>query len=71
MAATRPERVFSIGRVLNVLVPLQVLELARRVVEAMVMSAEPLNETPLMSRPVARVVAVPALPPMLRVDVEV
>ena len=58
---------------LNVLLPLKVFEFARSVEEAavMVMSAEPLKETLLMRRAVWRMVAVAALPPMLRVEVEV
>jgi len=43
-----------------------VLVSARSVVEATMMFAEPLKETPLMVRAVSRVVAVPALPVMLR-----
>ena len=66
----RPESVPRIGRVEKVLVPLHVLEFPRSVVEAIVMSAEPLKETPLMRRAFCRVVAVPALPPMFSVDVE-
>src|SRR5207253_1866478 len=53
----------------NVFAPEKVLLLAKSVVEAMVMSALPLNEMPLMRRAVANVVAVLALPPMLRVEV--
>ena len=71
LPAMRPESEPRIGSVEKVLVPLQVFELARRVVEAMVMSAEPLNETPLMLRAVKSVVAVFALPPIFMVVVEV
>ena len=71
LAPTTPASEPSVGSVENVLVPLQVLELARRVVEAMVMSVEPLKETPLMRRAVARVVAVLALPPMESEEVAV
>ncbi len=50
----------------KVLVPEKVLLLASRVEEAavIVMLAEPLNEVPLMSRAVWRMVAVPAFPVM-------
>ena len=53
--------------------PLKVLVLARRVEEAalIVMSPEPLKETPLMFLAVSNSVAVPALPPMFNVEVEV
>ena len=66
----RPASVPRIGKVEKVLVPLQVFEFASKVVEAIVMSAEPLKETPLISRAFWSVVAVPALPPILRVLVE-
>ena len=49
----------------NALVPEKVLLFASKVVEAMVMLAEPSKETPLMVRGVASVVAVLALPLML------
>jgi hypothetical protein len=65
----RPDREPSVGRVVKVLLPLQVLVSPRRVVEAIVMSAVPLKETPLMRRGVWRAVAVPALPPMEREEV--
>ena len=48
----------------KVLVPEKVLESASSVVEAMVMLAEPLKETPLIVRAVWSVVAVLALPPI-------
>ena len=55
----------------KVLVPEKVLLFARSVEEAAVrvISALPLKDVPLMVRAVARVVAVAALPPMLRVEV--
>ena len=56
---------------LNVLLPLKVFEFARSVVEEIVISALPLKETPLMRREVWRVVAVAALPPILRLLVDV
>jgi hypothetical protein len=57
---------------LNWLRPLQVLLLARRVDEAAVtvMSAVPLKDTPLMERAVWSWVAVPAFPPMFKVEVD-
>lgn len=58
-------------RPLKELLPEKVLLLASKVEEAavIVMSEEPLKEVPLMLRAVWRVVAVPALPPMLREEV--
>ena len=55
----------------KLLVPENVLLLAKSVEEAavMVMSAEPLKDTPLIARAVWRVVAVPALPETLPVIV--
>ena len=52
------------------IVLVKVLVSARRVVEAMMMFVDPLKETPLMVRAFWSVVAVPALPPMVRVEVE-
>ena len=51
-------------------VPVHLLVSARSVVEAMMMFVDPLKETPLMVRAFWSVVAVPALPPMVRVEVE-
>ena len=73
-APRRPERVPRVGSVEkvlepeNVLLPLNVLELARSVEEAavMVMSAEPLKDVPLIERAVWKIVAVAALPVMER-----
>jgi hypothetical protein len=81
VVVTAPERVGTVVTVAalpemepvmrfeNVLFPLHVLEFAKRVVEAMVMSAEPLKDTPFMSRAFWSVVAVLALPPILREEV--
>ena len=72
MLPIRPERVSRMGRVENVFVPLQVLLLARRVEEAAVtvMFPEPSKEVPFIVTGEASFVAVPALPPMLSVEVE-
>ena len=56
----RPERAARTGVLLNVLVPLQVFESPRSVVEAMMMLAVPLKEMPLIVRAVWSAVAVRA-----------
>ena len=56
----RPERAARTGVLLNVLLPLQVFESPRSVVEAMVMLAVPLKEMPLIVRAVWSAVAVRA-----------
>ena len=67
MPAMRPESDAIVGALLNVLLPLQVLVLERRVEEAavIVMSPEPSNATVLMFFVAASLVAVAALPVML------
>ena len=63
----------TLAAVPEMLIPwvfVHVLVSASRVVDATVMLAEPLKETPLMVRAVSRMVAVPALPPMLSVLVD-
>ena len=65
--------VVSVAAEPEMLIPcvfVQVLVSARSVVEAMMMFVDPLKETPLMVREFWSVVAVLALPPMVRVEVE-
>ena len=67
-ACRKPEPVprvrAEVEALVNVLLPVKELLLARSVVEEMVMLVDPSKVTPLMVRPVWRVVAVFALPPM-------